>query len=147
MSRSICTNPLLIAGVLGLLVPFLHITLPSFINHALQSLGAAAIPIALLCIGGSLVMVPLKGRHSSIVVAALLKTVGVPLIVLLLAHFAGLDWVSRRVALVFAACPTAAAAFVMVRQMGGDEALATGSIALSTILSTFSLAFALWLGR
>jgi predicted permease len=32
----------------------------------------------------------------------------------------------------------------MARQMGGDEALASGSIALSTLLSSISLAVALW---
>ena len=146
MVRTIGTNPLLISGLLGLIVPLLHITLPAFINNALQMLGAAAIPLALLCIGGSLIMVPLRGKHAGIVVAALLKTGVLPLLVLLLAHLAGLDPMSRRIALVLAACPTAAAAFVMARQMGGDEALASGSIALSTILSAISLAFALWLG-
>lgn len=146
MARSIGTNPLLLAGLLGLVVPLFHITLPNFLDNALQMLGAAAIPLALLCIGGSLVMVPLRGKHAGIIVAALLKTTVLPLLVLLLAHLAGLDSMSRRIALVLAACPTAAAAFVMARQMGGDEALASGSIALSTILSAFSLAFALWLG-
>lgn len=146
MARSIGTNPLLIAGLLGLVVPLLHITLPTFIDRALQSLGSAAIPIALLCIGGSLVMVPLRGKHAGIVAAALLKTAVLPLLVLLLANLAGLDPMSRRIALVLSACPTAAAAFVMARQMGGDEGLASGSIALSTILSSFSLALALWLG-
>jgi predicted permease len=32
----------------------------------------------------------------------------------------------------------------MARQMGGDEALASGSIALSTLLSFISLSIALW---
>lgn len=146
MAKSIGTNPLLIAGLLGLVVPLLHVPLPGFLDHALQMLGAAAVPIALLCIGGSLVMVPLRGKQISIIAAALLKVAGVPLLVLLLAHVAGLDPTSRRIALVLAACPTAAAAFVMARQMNGDEGLASGSIALSTILSAFSLAFALWLG-
>jgi predicted permease len=41
-------------------------------------------------------------------------------------------------------CPTAAAAYVMARQMGGDEGLASGSIALSTVLSFLSLALILW---
>jgi predicted permease len=145
MLRSLATNPLLIAGVLGLIVPLLNLKLPRFLDLALQSLGAAAIPIALLCIGGSLVMVPLRGRRTGIVAAALLKTLVLPLLVWLLAHLAGLDAVSLRIALVLAACPTAAAAFIMARQMGGDQALASGSIALSTILSVVSLAFALWI--
>jgi predicted permease len=145
--RSIATNPLLIAGLLGLIVPLLHITLPLFLERTLQSLGAAAVPIALLCIGGSLVIVPMRGRQIWIIAVALLKIAVLPAIVYGLGRLAGLDATALRIALVFAACPTAAASFVMARQMGGDEALASGSIALSTLLSAFSLSAALWLTR
>jgi len=145
--RSIATNPLLIAGLLGLIVPLLHLTLPLFLDRTLQSLGAAAVPIALLCIGGSLVIVPMRGRQISIVAAALLKIAVLPAIVYGLGRLGGLDASALRIALVFAACPTAAASFVMARQMGGDEALASGSIALSTLLSALSLSAALWLTR
>lgn len=144
MARLIATNPLLLSGLLGLLFPALHLRLPSFLEKALVTLGGAAIPIALLCIGGSLVMAPMRGRRVSIAAASLLKVAVLPVLILLLAHVAGLDPVERRIALVFAACPTAAAAFIMARQMGGDEALASASIALSTLLSALSLAFALW---
>jgi predicted permease len=143
MTRSIATNPLLLSGLLGLVFPLLNLRLPSFLNSALTMLGGAAIPLALLCIGGSLVMAPMRGRTVSITAAALLKVAVLPVLVLLLAHVAGLDPVERRIALVFAACPTAAA-FVMAQQMGGDESLASASIALSTVLSALSLAFALW---
>jgi hypothetical protein len=143
MTRSIATNPLLLSGLLGLVFPLLNLRLPSFLNSALTMLGGAAIPLALLCIGGSLVMAPMRGRTVSITAAALLKVAVLPVLVLLLAHVAGLDPVERRIALVFAACPTAAA-FVMAQQMGGDESLAAASIALSTVLSALSLAFALW---
>jgi predicted permease len=144
MARTIATNPLLLAGLLGLMVPLLHVRLPVFLDRALQSLGSAAIPLALLCIGGSLVMVPLRGKGFGIVAAALLKTAVLPVLVLGLAHLAGLNAAEQRIAVVLGACPTAAAAFVMAQQMGGDEALASGSIALSTIFSAASLAFALW---
>jgi predicted permease len=142
--RSIATNPLLLAGLVGLIVPLLHLTLPGFVNQALVSLGDAAIPLALLCIGGSLVMSPLQGKLSGIIAAALLKTAVLPLLVLVIGRLAGLDALENHIALVLAACPTAAASFVMARQMGGDEALASGSIALSTLLSGLSLAVALW---
>jgi predicted permease len=144
LTRSIATNPLLLAGLLGLVVPLLHVRLPAVLDKVLQSLGAAAIPIALLCIGGSLVMVEFHGKKSGIVAAALLKTMLLPLLILGLAHLAGLNPAEQRIVVVLGACPTAAAAFVMAQQMGGDEALASGSIALSTLLSALSLAFALW---
>ena len=144
VARSILTNPLMLAGLLGLIVPLLGIAVPSFIDRALQSLGAAAVPIALLCIGGSLATTPLRGRRSWITAAALLKVAILPLMVYGLSRFAGLGLAEQRIALIFASCPTAAASFVMAKQMGGDEALASGSIALSTVLSGLSLAAALW---
>ena len=142
---SILSNPLLLAGLLGLTIPLLRITLPSFLQRALEALGAAAVPIALMCIGGSLATTPLRGRRSWIVTAALLKVVVLPCLVFLFTRVAGLPSAEQRTALVLASCPTAAAAFVMARQMGGDEALASGSIALSTLLSFVSLSVALWL--
>jgi malate permease and related proteins len=141
---AILSNPLLLAGLLGLLVPLLQITLPSFLQRALDALGAAAVPIALMCIGGSLATIQLRGRRSWIVTAAVLKVAVLPSLVFLFTRLAGLEPADQRTALVLASCPTAAAAFVMARQMGGDEALASGSIALSTLLSFISLSVALW---
>jgi len=140
----IATNPLLIAGILGLIVPLLGLKLPKFVNAALESLGSAAVPIALLCIGGSLAITSLKGRRSWILTAAALKVVLLPLIVYGLARLVGLGPAEQRIALVLTSCPTAAAAFVMAKEMGGDTALASGSIALSTVLSAASLAAVLW---
>jgi predicted permease len=139
LALSIATNPLLVAGLLGLIVPVLGLALPSFVQRALESLGAAAVPIALMCIGGSLATTPLRGRLW-IVTAALLKVVVLPVLVFFLARLGPAE---LRVALVLSSCPTAAAAFVMARQMGGDESLASGSIALSTLLSSISLAMSL----
>jgi predicted permease len=145
LGRSIATNPLMLAGVLGLVVPFSGVKLPTFVDRALNSLGSAAVPIALLCIGGALATTSLHGRRSWIVAAAVLKVVVLPAIVFVIARMVGLGVAEQRIALVLTACPTAAASFVMAKQMGGDEALASGSIVLSTILSGLSLAAVLWL--
>jgi predicted permease len=73
-----------------------------------------------------------------------LKVAVLPGLVFIFTQLARLDLAEQRTALVLTSCPTAAAAFVMARQMGGDEALASGSIALSTLLSFISLGIALW---
>jgi predicted permease len=98
-----------------------------------------------MCIGGSLATTRMHGRRSWIVTAALLKVAVLPALVFLLSRLSGLEPEEQRTALVLASCPTAAAAFVMARQMRGDEALASGSIALSTLLSAVSLGVALWI--
>jgi predicted permease len=145
MGRSILGNPLLLSGTLGLVFSALSLSLPGFLIKTLDSLGGAAVPIALLCIGGSLAVTSLQGRLSWILAAALLKVAVLPGIVWILVSIAGLGPAEQRIALVLASAPTAAASYIMAREMGGDEALASGSIALSTILSGLSLAFALWI--
>lgn len=145
LARPILTNPLMLAGLSGLLVPFFGWKLPEFLDRTLDSLGGASVPIALLCIGGSLATVHFVGRRQWIVAAALLKVAVLPAITYGLARLTGLGAMETRIAMVFSTAPTAVAAYIMVKQMDGDEPLASGSITLSTLLSTFSLATALWL--
>ncbi len=144
IARSLVTNPLIIACVAGLAFTFSGLELPVFLSRTLESLGASAVPIALLCIGGTLATVTLKGRRAAIVAAALLKVFVAPLIAWGLCHLVGISGPDLRIALVLSACPTAVASFVMAGKLSGDEALASGSIALSTIFSAASLALALW---
>jgi len=137
--RSIFTNPLLISGLAGLPFAFTHTALPVSVDRALESLAGAAVPIALLCIGSSLAHARLGRRLHGIVSAALMKTAGMPLITFLLLPAFNLHPAEVRIALVLAACPTAAAAYIMAREMDGDEQLAGGSIVLSTVFSAASL--------
>jgi predicted permease len=145
MLGPIATNPLMISGLSGLLLSLTGVRLPMFLDRTLEVLAGSAVPIALLCIGGSLTTTRITGRRSWIVSAALLKVMVGPLLIAGLAWMVGLGPIERRIALVFASTSTAAAAYVMARQMGGDETLASGSIALSTILSAVSLSAALLL--
>lgn len=143
MVATIATNPLLIAGLLGLGMAGLGWPLPNFMQRTLTSLGGAAVPLAVLCIGGSLALTPLRGRRTWVLAASILKVVILPAMVFALGRMAGLGPSEMRIVLVLSACPTAAASYVMVSQMGGDEALASGAIAASTIWSGLSLAVVL----
>jgi predicted permease len=142
--RGIATNPLIIASLSGLLFPLLGWRLPLIVHRTLETLGAAAVPVALLCIGGSLATISLHGRRAAIVTAACLKVFVNPLIAGTLCWFAGITGSDLRIALVLCACPTAVASFLMAGKLGGDETLTSGAIALSTVLSAASLALALW---
>jgi predicted permease len=143
--RGVVTNPLLVSGLLGLAVALLGVPLPRFVDRTLETLAGAAVPVALLGIGNSLATIHMRGRRAWIIAAAALKVAVAPVIFLALSRVVGLGALEHRIALVFGACPTAAAAYIMAREMDGDEALASGSIALSTMLSVVSLAATLWL--
>jgi predicted permease len=145
--RSIFTNPLILAGMAGMPLAFTGSQIPVILDRTLDSLGSAAVPISLLCIGGSLAQAKLGDRFEGILVAALLKNLCFPLLVYLLSPLFGIAGNNLTIALVLAACPTAAASFVTVQQMGGDEPLAGRSIVLSTICAAASLPLALYLSR
>ena len=141
--RSILTNPLLLACMAGLILARLHWHFPLFLDRTLASLGAASVPTALLCTGGSLATVDLKNSRLSICLAALLKIAIFPLLIFGLCLTMGLTGINLQMALLLAASPAAAASYIMARQMGGDEALASGAIAVSTVFSGASLALVL----
>ncbi len=143
--RSILTNPLLLSGVAGLPFAYGGFGIPLFLDRVLESLGAVSVPVALLCIGGSLAHARLGSQLGGIFAASLLKTFAVPAIVFWGAPTFGLAGADLRIALVLAACPTAAASYVMARQMKGDAVLASGSIVVTTVLSGISIPLALWL--
>lgn len=145
--KSIATNPLLISCGAGLLFHAVGFELPMFADRVLETLGGAAVPVALLCIGGSIAFIRLGEHLNGISAAVVLKLVAVPALVYGVGRFFQLDETGFLIAMVFAACPVAAAAFIMARQMEGDEALTSGAIVMSTIFSAPALAVALWIAK
>src|SRR5690606_10074952 len=109
------------------------------IARSLDALSRLALPLALLSIGGSLVVVPVKGRLGPALASSLLKVAAAPLAGIAAARLLGAVPEVTIVAVIFLACPTAAASYVLARQLNGDEALAAASVVVSTILSLVSL--------
>ncbi len=75
--------------------------------------------------------------------ANLLKLGLMPALVVAIALLLGLDPVSRDVALLFAALPTATSAYILARQLGGDAELMAALITGQTLLAMATLP--LWL--
>ena len=83
----------------------------------------------------------LRGAH----IACVLKLLVCPLLGAILAYGIGLKPDARFVALIYLTCPTAVASFVMAQAMKGDDVLAGGAVALSTLYSVLALALMLYL--
>lgn len=145
--RSIATNPLLISCGAGLVFNAAGFELPRLADRFLETVGGAAVPIALVCTGGSVAFVRLGDHVNGIAAAVALKLVAVPVLVYGIARFFHLEGTGLLIAMVFAACPVASAAFIMARQMESDEKLASGAIVMSTICSAPVLAVVLWVLR
>ncbi len=135
MLVKVSKNPLIIASVIGVLLFFIPLEMPRFVMNSLELTGQMAAPAALLCVGGSMAYVSMEGRFRSATVASLLKVVAVPCVSALIALGFDMSETSRLVLLILSACPTAVASYIMAKEMNGDEALASGAIILSTVLS------------
>ena len=76
--RKWITNPLIIACVLGWLVNVSGVTLPLFLERSCESLGQAALAMALIGIGAHLALTPIGAHFGWALVASVVKSVVAP---------------------------------------------------------------------
>lgn len=143
----ILRNPLIVAIVLALLVNFVQLPIPAVLKSTGAYLGSLALPLALLGTGASMNLKAL--RHSSSVTALclLLKTLLLPALVTWLAWWLGYRDVNLGVLFLLFMSPTATASFIMVKSMGGNEALAANLIMTTTLVSLLTASLGLFLLR
>lgn len=142
---SILSNPLILSCLAGFALAHAQFHFPRPLHQALTSLGAVALPVALLCIGGSFIGVKLQGRWRSLAIAVTVKLVVLPLMAWIGCSTLGFHGIERKIAMIFASMPTAATAFTMAKEMGGDEVVSSAAVMLSTVLASFTLSIVLWL--
>jgi malate permease and related proteins len=141
---SLATNPLMLSGLAGLLWGAMGWPVPVVAGRVLESLAGAAIPISLLCIGGTLAAGGISSRSGTVAVSVTLKMIALPLLVWGLCAAWGMSPGDTRIAMVLAACPTAAASYVMAARMGGDQQLAGAAVAATTLCATPAIVWVLW---
>lgn len=142
--KSVITNPLVLASVLGYLVRELPgqeawLAPTSVFGRTLDLAGQGALPAALIAIGASLdpTRALADWRHTA--PAAFIKLVLMPAVALPLMLALSVDGLPLAVGLILLACPTAASSQPMAVEMGGDEALAADIVAVTTFLCPFTL--------
>lgn len=141
--KAIRSNPLILAALAGGLLAWLVPSMPAFVSRTLNMLGAPAAPLALICIGAAIAGAAIREQLTAGVVTALLKVAALPLLAWAVALSLRLNAGALGILMVFAACPTAAASFIVAKELGGDETLASNAIVLSTILSLVSMTLVL----
>ncbi len=139
VGRALVTNPLILGAMAGFVVAALQLPMPTVAGRFFSALSGLVVPLALMAIGASFVSIRLTGRRTALWLGVGIKLAGVPLLALLYCHWTGSTGMEQRIILVYAACPTAAASYIMARHMAADADLAASGIALSTALSFIPL--------
>ncbi|MDR5866403.1 AEC family transporter [Halomonas koreensis] len=140
---ALARNPLILACLAGAGLNLSGLGLPGWSGEAVDLLGRAALPLGLVAVGVALRPRALLRRDGAVWTAGLIKLVLLPGLVLGLAVLLALPPVSRDVALLFAALPTATSAYILARQLGGDADLMATLITGQTLAAMVTLP--LWL--
>ena len=142
-ARELLRNPLIIATVAGLLANLAGLQLPTPIAISLQRIGGAALPLGLMAVGAGLALGGLRAAPGLAAALLALRHAVLPLVAIGLALVFALPAEQRRIAVVFGALPTSAAAYVLAARLGGNASYVAGIVTLSTVLAMFTLP--LWL--
>jgi len=142
-ARAIATNPLILACLSGMVYANLTEGFPIFLDGTLRLASFVALPLALISIGGALTLRGIKSHFRLALIASVFKLLVLPVTGYLFLKAFGVPQPIFRVGLIYFALPTSTALYVLSAQLNSDTELASAAIALSTLLSFFSLSIAL----
>lgn len=143
--RGVLTNPILIGIVIGLLWSLLHIPLPKILNLMLTDVGNLATPLGLMAMGAVFDWKKARGELRPALGASLMKLFGFAALFLPLAILCGFRTEKLVAILVMLGSATTVSSYVMARNMNHEGVLTSSTVMLTTLLSSFSLTFWLWL--
>ncbi|MBO3275088.1 AEC family transporter [Pseudomonas schmalbachii] len=131
--KSVLRNPLILGVLAALPFSWLAIALPEWLLTSGEYFARMTMPLALICIGGTLSLASLRDSGSLAVGASLMKMVWLPLLCTLGAWLWGFRGVELGVLFLYFASPTAAASFVMAQAANANHQLAASIIVITTL--------------
>lgn len=137
--RGIITNPLILSSIAGLILLFLNIKLPYFLEKSINDISKIATPLALIILGGSFEFSEIKDNAKQIFVGVFGKLVVIPAIFVPLAISFGFRNIELSTLMIMLTAPTAVSSFTMAEQMGGDGELAGQLVVFTSAISVFTI--------
>lgn len=139
-------NPVVVGIAAAFLWRATGLGLVDAVTRFLTLLGAAGPPMALFCLGATLPRPTGWADLQEVAVASGLKLIGMPILVAILAHLAGVTGVAYAVVVLAAGMPTGANAFMLARRFGTLMEASASIVVFSTIASLVTLSALLaWL--
>ena len=143
--KALISNPLILACIAGIVYSKLWDGFPPYIDNTLRLSSAVALPLAMLSIGGALTLKTVRTHFKMSLVSSAFKLLILPAIGYLFLVMFGVSGMALKVGLIYFTLPTSPALYILSSQLNSDTDLASASIAMSTILSFFTLSIALLL--
>ncbi|CAM3679827.1 Membrane transport protein [compost metagenome] len=136
--KSILRNPLIISVLLATPMAYGQVPLPNWLLTSGDYLAQMTLPLALICIGGTLSLVSLRESGGLAVSASLVKMIWLPVIGTLAAWLCGFRGAELGILFLYIGSPTAAASYVMARAANGNHELAASIIVITTLMAAIT---------
>ena len=136
---ALAKNPLIISCASGLLFSALGLRLPAPLADAMTSVGRTATPLALLTLGAGFKLSDFKSGLRLSLLISFVRLIAMPGLVTFVAVWLGFRGNALGSIFLFSGSASAAAGGIMARSMGGDVVVADQAVAVSTVLSAFTL--------
>ncbi|MBX2806764.1 MAG: AEC family transporter [Hyphomicrobiales bacterium] len=141
----IAKNPLVWACIIGILLNLSGI--PDFLFSAIEIIGDGGLGLAMLSVGAGLQIGTVWRTKWLLMLGVLIRLVGMPLMMILFAWIIGLEGLSRTVAIIAGAVPTASTSYVMARKMGGDCDLMANIVTFQVLVSGITLPIFIYIAQ
>lgn len=134
-------SPCILAASLAIVLYFLDFSFPAVITQTLGYLADVTVPGAMLIIGSSLALIPLRSVFNGwrIYALSIIKLLMIPVLVYFVMSLFGLRDILVQVTVVMWAMPVATNATMLATQYGGDESAASKGVLITTLLSILTI--------
>jgi len=145
--KNVITNPIILGIAAGIPFSLLEITLPTIALRTITSIASTATPLALLVVGAGFEGRNVLKKVKPALIATFIKLIGLPAIFFPAALALGFRSSELVAILVMLGAPTTVTCYIMAKNMGNDEGLTSSIVVLTTLLSSITLTFWLFLLR
>ena len=134
-------NPCSIAAVIGFVMLFCGIHIPSLINEFLTYIGDVTIPLSMIVVGVQLGGSRMREilHNGRLIAISLLSLIGLPFIVFLAVNWLPIYTIAKLILIYGSAFPSAVVIVALAAQEGRNANLAAEGVALTTLLSMATL--------
>lgn len=141
----VARNPLILAIIVATILALLEVPIPGIVMSTGDYIGSLALPLALIGTGASMSLKTLRDSSANTAGVVLLKSMLLPLIVVLAALGVGIEGEALGVLFLLFVSPTANASYIMVKAMGGNDRFAANIIMVTTLAGIVTTSIGLFL--
>ena len=147
LNRKMLLSPCIIAALLAIVLYFIHPVFPGVIESTFGYLSDITVPGAMMIIGSSLAMIPLRSVFGDwrVYFLSAVKLLGIPVLAWAVMNLLPVSTLTRQLLVLMWALPVATNSTMLAVQYGGNESLASRGVLITTAMSLITIPLLMWL--